>query len=391
MMKHRWKVLSLALALCALLAATRMASASLAERRVQSDIDSIRRIESQGYIPLRENFAAALRGGEIKSVLLLGDSISDNNGAWNHIFGQSERAEAGCRLILTDGEEGSYYEDNPDAKGWSWFFRTYLLENTSVTVFHNNAIGGKSAKWFNACKEQAIPQDYDAIVVMLGTNDRWFCDTPEEFRKEYGELLAYAAERCQYLQVLAPIPAFPEEGGTQMNMDSRQIAETVMSLCGEMGYPACDLYHALPEYAARQGIPMEGIYFGGVHPSPAGHEELWRLIAWQLGLPAPENGDLESLDIMNAVSIGQNREDISQSTPLSAQTDGRDIFPRGVSLYYLFDSVFIEGAPDVGTVVTYRYDSVSGKQIFRARDVDYQAVRRTQGDGWGPWQILDFR
>lgn len=358
-------------------------------RTIQSDLVFIPQNEHEEAYASSENFSSALRNGEIKSVLLLGDSISDNNGAWNHYFGQEERAGADCRLILTDEEEGPYYEDNPDSMGWSWYFRQYLLENTAVTTFHNNAIGGKSAKWFNARKEQAISQDYDAIVVMLGTNDRWSCESAEEFREEYGELLAYADSRCKYLQVFAPIPAFTEQRTDGPPLNIRQIAETAVQVCESNGYPCVNLYEALPAYAARNGMCLEEFYFGSTHPSPSGHYHLWRAIAGELGLDPSGDEVPKSFDILNAVSIGQNREDIDASTPLSAQADGKDIFPEGVSLYWMFRTTFIDGAPDIGVLTTYKFGPTSGVQVFRARDEDYRAVRCAQGNAWGEWQILD--
>lgn len=59
----------------------------------------------------------------------------------------------GGRLIIDTGDE-AHYEKPQDQQGWVKHFRSYLLENTSVTVVHNAAINGKSAKWFNAHKER---------------------------------------------------------------------------------------------------------------------------------------------------------------------------------------------------------------------------------------------
>ena len=206
-MRSREKLIIFTLFVCVLLSGAAAIYNAFTVRRLQKDIEFIRQDElSEAYAS--ENFAAGLRNEEIESILLVGDSISDNNGASGHIYEQEQRRDAGCRLILSDEEEGAYYEDSPDARGWGWHFRNYLLENTSATTFHNNAIGGKSAKWFNAHREQAIPQDYDAIIVMLGTNDRRTCADVDEFYREYGEFLAYAADHCEYLQVFAPSPRF---------------------------------------------------------------------------------------------------------------------------------------------------------------------------------------
>ena len=142
----------------------------------------------------------------------MGDSISDGNGDGGTYAEQSERAELGGRLIIDTGDE-AHYEKPQDQQGWVKHFRGYLLENTSVTVVHNAAINSKSAKWFNAHKEQLFTDDhprYDTIFVMLGTNDRWDCLNEKEFYTEYSQLLSYLQEKCTYLTVMTPLPTFPE-------------------------------------------------------------------------------------------------------------------------------------------------------------------------------------
>ena len=183
------------------------------------------------------------------------------------------------------------------------FFRDYLLENTSVTEFHNNAIDGKSAKWGNAHKEQWISRDYDAIFVMLGTNDRWDCRNEAEFYTEYSQFLDYAARHCTYLTVLVPTPAVPTLD--PLNMDSRQIADTVVTLCENNGYSYINLYLDLLNYTASLNLSLEDILHDGTHPSPSGYLRLWRLIASELKLNVELNdfydADLTASEIPETV------------------------------------------------------------------------------------------
>jgi len=133
-----------------------------------------------------------------------------------------------------------------------------------------------SAKWFNAHKELLFTEQdrYDAIFVMLGTNDRTACQTGEEFRAEYGELLAYVAARCEYLTVLVPIPAIYDPTDTVKNLNSAEIAEHVRALCGEAGYDFIDCYTAFPQTAADLGLPLGSLYWGGTHPNAVGYRTL---------------------------------------------------------------------------------------------------------------------
>lgn len=117
--------------------------------------------------------AKALQRGAVQSILVVGDSISDGNTDDGCIWSQEDRAAAGNRLILTDENGNCFYENAPDSQGWVKFLRA-KAEAAGASVFHNDAISGMSAKWFNAHKELLFAEQdrYDAIFVMLGTNDR---------------------------------------------------------------------------------------------------------------------------------------------------------------------------------------------------------------------------
>lgn len=204
-----------AAALCLLCAACgRTEPAPLPEEDAVSEAPALTR-----SLPVAE----ALQRGAVQSILVIGDSISDGNTDDGCVWGQDEREALGCRLILTDENGNRYYENAPDSQGWVKFLRA-KAEAAGASVFHNDAIGGMSAKWFNAHKELLFTEQdrYDAIFVMLGTNDRTACQTGEEFRAEYGELLAYVAARCEYLTVLVPIPAIYDPTDTVKNRHSEK-------------------------------------------------------------------------------------------------------------------------------------------------------------------------
>lgn len=354
---------------------------------LQREIGPLRQERTAEGGPSAAAFVNALRNGEIESVLILGDSISDGNGDNGCIYSQSERAELGLRPILTDGEE-TFYENAPQSQGWVRYFRDFLLENTSVSVFHNNAIGGKSAKWFNAHKEQAVSRDYDAIIVMLGTNDRWAHHNTKEFYVEYAALLSYLESRCGYLQVLTPVPAF-HPAGADGGLTIRQIADTVLALCADKGYSCIDLYDAFLKHARTSGMPLECFYYGGTHPNPRGYLAMWRLIAGEFGLILDMGDTYDMESCYDIVSIGDNREEVTEEAQLYDTFQGKDIYPPGISFYWS-GGPFITGSEYGGPIVTYRYESGGGKQIGRRMSPDrYDMIRRAGDDGiWGEWQVL---
>ncbi|MEE0415998.1 MAG: SGNH/GDSL hydrolase family protein, partial [Oscillospiraceae bacterium] len=278
--------------------------------------------------------AKALQRGAVQSILIIGDSISDGNTDDGCVWGQDEREALGCRLILTEENGNRYYENAPDSQGWVKFLRAQA-EAAGASVFHNDAISGMSAKWFNAHKELLFTEQdrYDAIFVMLGTNDRTACQTGEEFRAEYGELLAYVAARCEYLTVLVPIPAIYTPTDTVKNMNSAEIAENVRTLCGEAGYDFIDCYKDFPQMAADLGLPLGSLYWGGTHPNAVGYRTLWTAIAHE-----PE-GTAQPEDFASVTCIGCNRDDLSGETaPDAMDASGDPLYPLGVSWYYTWNT-----------------------------------------------------
>lgn len=339
-----------------------------------------------------EDFSAALRNGEIHSVMVIGDSISDGNGDYGFYFDQQVRADAGYRLVCTDENGDAYYEAPPDAQGGVKYFRNYLLENTSVTEFYNNAISGKSAKWYNAHKETLFDggkTHYDAIFVMLGTNDRWHCLNQEEFYTEYSQLLSYLKGQCDYLTVFVPVPTF-DDITESPNMSTRQIADTVLQVCGNNNYKCYNLYTGLMAYARSEGRSLDEYYIGGTHPNSTGYLALWRLIAEDLGLSLDITQTYDRSSVLPAVVIiGENRPEITERSNLTDTYQGIDLFPEGISIYVSRDA-FISDIEGGGTVVTMRYYYNAGYQIFRPFDSDSRFIRYAGTDGvLGPWSTID--
>ena len=317
----------------------------------------------------------------------MGDSISDGNTDDDCVWGQDEREALGCRLILTEEDGSCFYENALDSQGWVKFLRAQA-EAAGASVFHNDAIGGMSAKWFNAHKELLFAERdrYDAIFVMLGTNDRTDCADGEEFRAEYGALLAYLHERCDHLTVLVPIPAIYTPTDTVKNMNSAEIAENVRTLCGEEGYDFIDCYKDFPQTAADLGLPLGSLYWGGTHPNAVGYRTLWAAIAHE-----PE-GTAQPEDFAAVICIGCNRDDISGDTPADAiDAAGAPIYPLGVSWYYTWNP-FTSALPYGAFFETHRTADGSAVQYARTdkyQPTEFSLVRHWENGGWTDWTDND--
>lgn len=342
----------------------------------------------------QDHFAAALRDGKIKSVLIIGDSISEGNGDTGFVYPNQRTEDMGLRKIM-ETEEGTYYEGEADSQGWVKYFRNYLLENTSVEKVTNNAIGGKSALWGNEHKEAWITEDYDAIFVMLGTNDRYDCTNQQEFYVALSQFLEYAASRCTYLTVFAPIPAL-DNASSPPNMSSHQIADTVVNVCENNGYDCVNLYLGMMEYTAALHMSLDEMLYGSTHPSSRGYLHLWRLIAMELGLNAEladfYDANLSAEEITLSVRhIGYQPEGVAESTSLHALDEGGNpLFAIGDTVCQV-DTSFCEEAPYGADLVTHRYEDGTGYQILKPDLLGNDYIRYAGVDGtWGEWTAVHF-
>lgn len=185
--------------------------------------------------------------------------------------------------------------------------------------------------------------------------------------------------------VLVPTPAVPTLD--PLNMDSRQIADTVVTLCENNGYSYINLYLDLLNYTASLNLSLDDILHDGTHPSPSGYLRLWRLIASELKLNVELNdfydADLTASEIPETVvQIGVNRSDITEQTNLYAQDQaGQPIFPQGDSIYLTTDP-FGETAPYGVTLITHRYPGKSGGyQILKPVYGSSNYIRYANEDG----------
>lgn len=329
--------------------------------------------------------AAALQSGRIRSILVVGDSISEGNSDDGCLWTQEERASDGGRLILTDETGQSYYENPVSSQGWVKYLRKEAVERCGVAVFHNAAIGGMSAKWFNAHKELLFSAEqpaYDAIFVMLGTNDRTACATTEEFRAEYSALLAYLKARCEYLTVLVPIPAIYDPTDSVKNLSSAEIAENVRLLCEENAYACIDCYRDFPQYAADEGLPLGLLYWGGTHPNSMGYAALWQSIAHAPAATA------EPTDTERITCIGCNLGTPDGGTPIDAvQAGGTPVYPIGISWYYTWNP-FTDQLPYGAFLETHRGEDGSAVQYARAckyQPTPFSYVRSWENGRWSAW------
>ena len=210
-------------------------------------------------------FARALDAGEIRSVKVVGDSISAGFGTRGSVEGPPSE------VLFTDSDGISYLEPDHTNGAWTNHLRSYLAER-GVEDFLNASISGRTFTDVDCEFDAWVADGADAIIVMLGTNDSASLG-PAEFEKVARRVLERIAGRCDHLVVIAPPKRTHDSAPTTIGEVERILA----SICAEHGWEFISAYEALEP-------GTDDFQRDGLHPTTEGEDKLWASIASQLGL-----------------------------------------------------------------------------------------------------------
>ena len=211
-------------------------------------------------------FSRALAAGEIRSVKVVGDSISAGYGTRGTVEGMPGQ------VLFTDSDGFSYPEPDHTNGAWTNHLRTYLADQ-GVNDFVNASISGRTFSDVDFEFDAWVGDGADAIIVMLGTNDSAMIG-PDAFKEVSTRVLERIAERCDYLVVIAP----PKRAAdTAAPTKIAEVEEILSDICESHGWDFLSTYEVLE-------TGTDDYQYDGLHPTTEGNDKLWAAIASQLGL-----------------------------------------------------------------------------------------------------------
>lgn len=209
--------------------------------------------------------SALLAAGEVSSVRLIGDSISDGLG----LSGYST-APRGKSVALDTGST-TYYESPASLKTFSHHFRQYLA-GRGIDDYVCASVTGKTMADLASYGDGWLQGGADVIVVTLGRNDTNNY-TPEQFRANAEQALARAASECKLLIVMTT----PMQMSKGKRMSPSEVDGVLREVCTDNAYVHLSLLNCIPvndEYYHRDRI----------HPTLLGHRTVWNYIRENLCL-----------------------------------------------------------------------------------------------------------
>ena len=211
---------------------------------------------------------AMLDAGEVRSIRLIGDSITEGVGTDGHADPFVENTGV---VIYDDGQGDVHYEATTEADDWANSFRAYAAQH-GVKSFVNAGVGGAFMHELAENPDAWIREGADVIFVALGTNDAGYYGT-EEYRRDARTALAAAAKKAKLVVGVAPVSDLRD---TEMLVEpASALGDVLAQVCAEGGYAFVD---------ARDVSSPAQFIGDNLHPNSAGSQAIWSCIRRDLGL-----------------------------------------------------------------------------------------------------------
>lgn len=212
--------------------------------------------------------AAQFAAGEVRSVRLVGDSITAGYGT----DGYENPDITGEGLVIYDDGAGlQHHQVTESADSWANAFRAWATER-GVEDFVNAGINGAFMMELAADPDAWLADGADVIFVALGTNDAGYYG-PGEYADAARTALEAAAQKCQTLVVVSPVADLRPE--SMLVEPAVSLADELRPICEECGYLFVD---------ASEAVSPEQFCDDGLHPNTDGSLAIWACIRDTLGL-----------------------------------------------------------------------------------------------------------
>lgn len=228
---------------------------------------SVKSEESEFYNLLLEQ--------KITSIKLLGDGITAG-------YGHSAYSAPDGGRIIFHGNGETYREAGYEFDSWANQLRNYASkpEFGEVDVI-NAGIRDKTADWTLRNLDRLLKTKEEAVIVMIGTDDRIFI-TLEEYEATMRKLLAVADERSESMIVMSPPPS--KEDLQPYKFTMKEINEVLKNISEEKGYTFISQFDAFQEQM-ENGVKYESLMQTATsNPQNDGYELIWQTMKQELDL-----------------------------------------------------------------------------------------------------------
>ena len=216
----------------------------------------------------KSEVARQLATGEVRSVRLIGDSITAGFGTDGYDNAvQTEDTD----VIYSDDSGDTQFETPASVNCWANAFRAYAKDR-GVREFVNAGINGAFMNRLADHPSEWLDGGADVVFVALGTNDAGYYG-PDEFRATAQRGLAAAAQKSKVLVVLSPVRDLRPE--YTLVEPASDLGDILKEICESEGYVFVD---------PRDYVLPSMFNADGLHPNSTGSLAIWDCVRETLGL-----------------------------------------------------------------------------------------------------------
>ena len=208
-----------------------------------------------------EDIGAGIMGGKFRSIVLLGDSITDGAGGSNY-----------------NGNLSGTVSTNTDGYCWANAFKRLVETRYGVTVQNMGMYGTVMSDQKNEALKFITQKDL--VIWLTGTNDRM---NASSYKANLRSNLEKIKEKCGGMLVVSSIPA-TQADEMERPVTMQKMDEIIMSeLAGFV--PHFSMYQAITQYCDQQNISLADCFADHCHPNDLGYYIMFKLLCGKLGLP----------------------------------------------------------------------------------------------------------
>ncbi len=208
-----------------------------------------------------ESIGAKIISGEIRSIVLLGDSITDGAGGSDY-----------------NGNFSNSLSTNTEGYCWANAFRKFANQRYGTAVQNKGMYGTVMA----VQKAEALNfiTEKDFVIWLTGTNDRWDANG---YKANLRPQLDAIKKRCAGLLVISNIPA-TEADEQEKPFTMQQMDEIIMGQLAGFA-PHFSMYQAFIQHCQQYGIALSDCFADHCHPNDLGYKIMFTILCRKLGLP----------------------------------------------------------------------------------------------------------
>lgn len=213
-----------------------------------------------------EKISKKIFSGEIKKIILIGDSITDGYGG--------------------TGYNGNRTYGYLNTAGYCWanILKKYLSDRFQIETDNYGKYNSKIDEQFQIIQSNIISGNYDLCVWLSGTNNRVDSSTFQSYKTILPQAINYLKDNIDDFVIISAIPATKDDEAGRGHK-GYEIDEVALSSCVSENCCFSSGYRKFCDYIELTKTDIASCFSDHVHPNDLGYYILFKIICNILNIP----------------------------------------------------------------------------------------------------------